>query len=288
MRRGLLNAPEGFLRPEAFLAVIFIADEDDCSTREYNMFDTNETALDGPLGPLDSFRCFEFGVECTPDEGRNVVGLREECVPRKNSQYMYDVQEYVDFLTDLKGGRYPIIVAGIVGDPEPIEVSTRTIPATNETRPTLKFSCESSSGVAFPAVRLGAFLESFRERNTVTTICNEDLSQAITQVATLLANVVGNPCLESGVDLNQGAEGVQHDCQVSDVLFDLDNAVLDESPLAQCSSATPDSSEYPCWYLTYDSTSCTPEQGQPIELIIERGDDAPPAGTRAVVRCVNK
>ena len=288
MRQGLLNAPADFLREEAFLAVIFITDEDDCSTRDYAMFDVNETRIDGPLGPLDSFRCFEFGVECAGDNPRE-LGAKDECVPRTDSQYMFGVQEYVDFLTELKGGRYPIIVGGIIGDAEPIEVDTKIIEQTGEEKLTLIPSCESASGQAFPGVRLQAFLEAFQRRNTVTTICNENLSDALTVVAQLLAKVIGNPCLEPGVDLNPDAEGVQHDCQVSDVVFDLNDAPTDdETPLAQCSSATPDASEYPCWYLTDTGDKCSVESGQPIELVVERGDQTPPAGTRTVLHCVTK
>ena len=195
MRRGLLDAPASFLREDAFLAVIFITDEDDCSTRDRAMFDTGDAAIDGLLGPLDSFRCFEFGVECSPDTPRE-LGAKEACVPREDSPYMYGVQEYVDFLIDLKGGAFPIIVSGIIGDAAPVEVATRTGPAGN-TLLTLTPSCTSGSGQAVPAVRLQAFIESFQTldttRGTVTTICNEDLSDALTGIALLLANLLGSP-----------------------------------------------------------------------------------------------
>lgn len=289
MRQGLMNPPEGFLRPDAFLAVIFITDEDDCSTDDYGMFDTEDTDINGQLGPLDSFRCFEFGVQCALPENVDVreTGIKEECTAREDSPYMYGVQEYVDFLKELKPSPYQIIVAGIIGDPEPVEVDTKTSQA-GELKLTLKPSCESASGEAAPAIRLQEFLTAFRERNTVSTICNEDLSDALTVVAQLLAKVIGNPCLGPDVDLDPMAEGVQHDCQVSDVLFDLDNAPIEETPLKECSSETPDASEFPCWYLEENSMNCSTDPSQPIELVIERGDTTPPPGTRAVIHCVSE
>src|SRR5262249_61835581 len=50
----------GFLRDNAFLAVIFITNEDDSSaTPDSAMFDPNQNSNSDPLGPLASFRCTE-------------------------------------------------------------------------------------------------------------------------------------------------------------------------------------------------------------------------------------
>ena len=61
--------------------------------------------------------------------------------------------------------------------------------------PTLQASCAdpNSGSIADPAVRLTYFLEQFPSRNTVTSICNNDLSPALTQIAETLTAVVGNP-----------------------------------------------------------------------------------------------
>src|SRR5688572_472844 len=84
MKRALNGSQQknnGFLREDAFLAVIFVADEDDCSAADTQVFDTSQTGVDDPLGPLSSFRCFEFGVECDVPNPRQ-VGPRQECHPR--------------------------------------------------------------------------------------------------------------------------------------------------------------------------------------------------------------
>src|SRR5205814_6970206 len=55
----------GFLRDEAFLAVILLTDEDDCSAPvDSDLFDTKQNSLSDPYGPLASFRCNEFGHLC--------------------------------------------------------------------------------------------------------------------------------------------------------------------------------------------------------------------------------
>ena len=214
MRRALngSNAQNnGFLRDDAFLAVIIITDEDDCSVEDVSMFDSNP-ALDNvgsPLGPLSSFRCFEFGVVCEPDTPRS-AGPRQNCVTRPNSQYMYGVEEYANFLKSLKADPAQIIVAGIIGNPTPVVVGSK------DDEPTLDASCTTAgTGDADPGVRLNSFLESFPQRNTSTTICNEDLSDALTVIADLLAKVIGNPCIEGNLTLTDG----EPECTVADVRF---------------------------------------------------------------------
>ena len=67
MRRALdgTNAENnGFLRDSAHLAVIFIADEDDCSATSGALFDPTQDSVTDPLGPRTSVRCAEFGYEC--------------------------------------------------------------------------------------------------------------------------------------------------------------------------------------------------------------------------------
>ena len=148
MRRALngSNAQNaGFLRDDAFLAVIIISDEDDCSAEQVSMFDSDPSLdnVNSNLGPLTSFRCFEFGVECTPDAPRT-AGPRQDCATRLNSQYMYNIDEYANFLKTLKEDPGQIIVAGIIGNPSPVTVGTK------DNEPTLDASCTSASGDADP------------------------------------------------------------------------------------------------------------------------------------------
>ncbi len=281
MRRALNGSNptnSGFLRPDAFLAVVIISDEDDCSTEDTSMFDTSQTSISDPLGPLSSFRCFEFGVKCEPDDPRT-PGPRQNCESREDSAYMFKVQEYVDFLKALKSDSNMVIVAGIVGNDTPVTVGT-----TDMANPELDPSCVSSSGEADPGVRLKAFIDQFPQRGTVQTICNDDLSDALNVIAQLLAKVIGNPCIEGDIDTDKSTPGVQYDCQVSDVRYP-GELRQEETVLKQCSSATPDPSEYPCWRLEVDAMNCADKVTQ-LSLVVERGNGSVPTGTHTQVRCV--
>jgi len=51
-----------FMRKDAYLAVIILTDEDDCSApTNSTLFDPTQTTLASELGPLTSYRCFQFG-----------------------------------------------------------------------------------------------------------------------------------------------------------------------------------------------------------------------------------
>jgi hypothetical protein len=276
MRRSLdgRNAQNaGFERDDAFLAVIIIADEDDCSTDNTQMFDTSQNSIDDPLGPLSSFRCFEFGVVCNPDNPRN-TGNKSECVPRDDSQYMFPVQEYIDFLKDLKEDPNLIIVAGIIGNTDPVVVG-----ADMNGSPKLEPSCQSAAGTADPGIRLRHFLEAFPQRNTITTICNEDLSDALTVIAELLRSVIGSPCLEGAIKQDP------LECQVSDVRFPNTDR-QEETILAKCNNADGEAAtNQPCWLIFQDTAACPDTQtGLTIEVYPETYE--PPTGTHRYVRCV--
>src|SRR5262245_51472238 len=93
---------KGFLRTEAYLAVIFIADEDDCSMEHSSLI----SADTGMLGPLQSFRCTRYGITCDTSGGSpdamNAVGAKAKCHPNDDSQYLTKIADYVTFLKNLK------------------------------------------------------------------------------------------------------------------------------------------------------------------------------------------
>jgi hypothetical protein len=268
-----------FLRPSAFLAVILITDEDDCSTSDTNMFDTAQNSVSDPLGPLSSFRCFEFGVRCDPDTPRT-PGPRQDCEPRNDSSYMYGVDEYVTFLKGLKEDPNMVIVGGIIGNPTPV-----TVGVDDDNNPELDPSCVSASGDADPGVRLSFFLEAFPQRSTVTTICNEDLSDALILIAELLAKVIGNPCIEGNIDADPDVEGVQYECQVSDVRYPGEDR-QEETIIPECNlPVTEPASPLPCWHFVPDVGAC-PDTPTNLTLLVERGSGSVPTGTHVVARCV--
>jgi hypothetical protein len=184
VERALSNpANTGFLRPDAYLGVIIIADEDDCSLEHASLLADDPTA-DSTLGALQSFRCTRFGVLCdqggqTPD-AMNQVGTKNQCHPNDTSAYLTKVSDYATFLRGLKQDPSKVLVAAIAGTPEPFAVELRP-PGTGATPiPALAHSCTYIGGdgkpeVADPPVRIKEFSTSSptaaRSRRSASRIC---------------------------------------------------------------------------------------------------------------------
>ena len=289
MRKALSNNPanSGFLRPEAYLAVIFIADEDDCSM--------SRTALLGPksaaLGTQQSFRCTRFGVTC--DQGgattgaMNQVGSKDQCHPNEGSEYLEKVQTYVDFLKGLKPGHEDmVIVAGIMGTIEPFQVELRTINATDGLEPALAHSCSytGASGleVADPPIRLKFLLDQFPNRSTFTSICQNNLSDGLRQIAELLRSVLPDPCIRGTLaDVDPNTAGPQYDCSVSDVQNPY-KANRVETIIPACDATM---SAKPCWHIVEDTIGCT--EAPNLAIKIER-TLIPPDDTHIIASCVTE
>ncbi len=293
MRRALDgHRPENanFLREDAYLAVIFVADEDDCSAKDGAVFDPSQTEISDPLGPFGSFRCTEFGIVCDGSPLSRSPATYADCqpMPAEESDYLFHPDVYVDFLEQLKVNRQNIIVAGILGNPAPVNVIYN-----DKGEPELDCSCGCETDQhAAPAVRLAWFLEQFPQRHTFTSICNQDLSSAMDQIAQLMKIVFGNPCLDGPVDLTDldgnPANGIQLDCQVSDVVHkgtDQEQAtVIPRCPMT--GPSTPDTSTVPCWWVDEQPTICTMTQTRML-LHVERGGEEPD-DTTIVARCVGE
>ncbi len=68
----------GFLRPDAYLAIIFLANQDDCSVPAgTQLFSINggEQNLTNPLGPISHYRCNQFGHLCKDPASSNPQAL---------------------------------------------------------------------------------------------------------------------------------------------------------------------------------------------------------------------
>jgi hypothetical protein len=283
----------GFLRDDAFLAVVIIADEDDCSVQSADLLTPNEN---GQVGPLQSFRCTQFGVIC--DDGgattatMKQVGIKNRCHPNEQSALLTHVGDYVTFLKSLKTDPNKIIVAGIVGPPTPVATELRAPTKGATPIPALAHSCTYNGGdgveVADPAVRIKFFLDQFPNRSTFVQICQQDLSGGLTQIGELLKAVIGDPCIEGNLaDKDPNTPGIQPDCSVSSVQ-NINTNNQTETLMPTCDATN---SNQPCWHIVEDDANCTgPTTPSHLSLKIE-GEDmlkAQNADTHVVANCVTE
>ncbi len=272
----------GFLRPEAYLAVYFITNQDDCSVFDTGLFD-NDSSLennDSPLGFLSTFRCFEFGVQCASDLPR-IPGVHSDCEPRSDSPYMSDVQEYVSFLRDRKDDPGKIIVGVIRGQSGADMSDSQVAVALENGKPTLAASCCGDDCAApvkqtTPAIRLDAFAAAFPQRHTLTDFCEDNLSDVLTVIATYSPVGPPNLCIDGDLTLVDGSPV----CTGADIQnYNQDGHT--ESLLPACNESV---SNLPCFRFEEELENC---QYFPthLSIIIERGSTYAPANTTSVIRC---
>ncbi|MCE9577336.1 MAG: hypothetical protein K8W52_29575 [Deltaproteobacteria bacterium] len=264
------NKNPGFIRDNAYLAVVIISDEDDCSTRDRAMFGLQSSTTSS------LFSCTAYGLSCD-EADLTGAGAKHGCIPNEESQYMYGVDEYADFLIGLKGEKN-VIVAGITGDPDPV-----TVVHDDNGDPVLSPSCESQFGKATPAVRNRAFLDHFSQR-TAVRICDSDLSAALDKIAVGILGAIGDPCIQGTLaDRNPSVDGVQPECSVTDVIHP-DTATEEQHSVAACNAAV---SNTPCWRLVTDADQCG-DWPSKLKLVVERGSTTVPSDTHVRAQCVTR
>jgi hypothetical protein len=248
--------------------VIFIQDEDDCSLEHKALFEGTADGL------TVNFRCTQEGIECDGGDDLSVPGIRTNCMPKQDSAYLADVDGYVDFL---KGTKLlpdqDVIVAGIVGDPDKVEIIK------DDQRSSLKPSCTYGGQFAFPAVRQSHFLEQF-PLSIRESICEPDLSSALVQIGALLKRSFGDPCFENTVADLSPDEGLQADCTISDYRRYPDGSTKEIDLIPNCSFG-----EIPCWRIEVDAQKCHYTASKQ-KLVVDRGGVIPPADTFVKASCV--
>jgi hypothetical protein len=301
MKRALDGSkPEnaGFVRPGAFLAIVILTDEDDCSTKD----GTDGTALfnltAAAAGPGD-FRCQPlFAYKCDTAISATTGGTYTGCTPRTDS-FLEDPNSYAGFLGTVKSLNQ-IVVALIAGDPQtqtpavlPVgTIVTGPLTQSGQTQalalePSCSATINGNLALGRPSIRLSEFLANFGDHGLFQSVCQSDYTAALTAVGNLLFKAV-SPCLEGTLntaDSDPNNPGTQIDCTVSDVQ-NLNTAMQTSSALTACkmlSEGMPDpASPTPCWYTKANAACMTPTG---LEIDFVRGGATPPIGTDTDVSC---
>lgn len=250
MRHGLLQAGDenseeyGFMRPGAILAVVFVTDEADCSSRYANVADPWEVngsrALWSPenraSGRLTSEVCWFAGVDCE----EQADGTRECWSVNKASDgteaehpeemVLHPLDRYADFLLGLEEQKQKLnpdqelLVAVLSG--VPTDYDGGKIPYSMGTDQEFVLDhgigagCESGNGKAAPPVRLAELAQEFQTDSAKTnlfSVCKEDYSDSMSAIAEEIGRQVRPPCVRTCVaDNDVEAEGLQHSCQLEE------------------------------------------------------------------------
>lgn len=171
IERALANpANTGFFRAEAILVTVVVSDEDDCSA-EPALFDPATTVL----GPLSSFRCFDFGVTCAEDP--RAPGAKTGCAAGGDPALVRDPHALVDAIRAAKGDDRFFLVA-ITGPATPVEVALEPFGGDPAPIPSLQPSCMATVSAqpisAVPGIRLREVADAAPGRAWTDSICAAD------------------------------------------------------------------------------------------------------------------
>ena len=304
MKRALDSsntANAGFVRDGAYLAVIFLTDEDDASTKDASVFSLD----DANVGGHNDFRVQPlFAYNCDTPISNSAPGTYANCKPRTDS-YLQDPGYYASFLSSVKDPAQ--IVVAVIAAPPPGLMTNDNPPQTansatslmtgaltlngNTQQLALEPSCSATingnPAVGRPGVRLASFLSNFGSRGRFYSVCQSDYSAALTDIGQTLFNAI-SPCLEGPVDatdVDPNNPGTQLDCDVNDVTGGGSNAVpqpIVRCPMQDATTPTPGGPR-PCYWIDNNQTKGpSPDTG--YELNVVRAQ--PPApGTNVDVEC---
>jgi hypothetical protein len=166
---------EGFLRNDSLIAIIFVTDEDDCSTPNGELF--NPARED--FGPMN--------VRCAINPGD-----------------LYPIERYYDGFTGLRRGNEDlVVVAAITGIP--IDGSWNVGESLDRLRDLQQVnpnnsnelipSCQTGMGLAFPPVRIVDLVYRFDNNGVLASICNADWTSALQAITRKIQDKLPGACM---------------------------------------------------------------------------------------------
>jgi len=296
----------GFLRDEAYLGIVLLTNEDDCSApSDSPLWTPPSQSLASTYGPTQNFVCNEFGHLCVPPTGGpaappsrlaptgspadmvtySPAAGPDNCVSAEGQGMLTPVGAggFADQIKALKGDpANQILVASISGPTTPYTVTWATPPTPDiGPWPSVQASCgthaDMSKPFADPGVRLLQFVGQFGGHGLFYPFCSTDYSPALTDIGNAFRQLLGPKCVTGTVANRPGTD--HPDCTVTDVSGGAQTVV----------HACADDPATPCWTLDPGTgalgaggNGCTADEQL---LDVMRGGADPTAGTKSVVEC---
>ncbi len=173
-----------FLRPDAYLAIVMITNEDDCSASPgFPLFTVNgNTTIDSQLGPAISFRCNEFGHICdgvhpdrrAPNDDVNATHTYDSCMSAEDGALLRvaDIAAGIKKLKTRPDDR--IVFAAISGLASPYTVHWKTA-QNGDTKPWPEIShvctVPADGSYADPSPRISQLVHEFGSNGLQLDIC---------------------------------------------------------------------------------------------------------------------
>jgi hypothetical protein len=290
---------QGFLRPEAYLAIVFVTNEDDCSAPVSSPIYGVSTQLNSMYGPTENFICNEWGHLCgtppmkpsrfspNPTDLTTTVTY-DNCVSAESQGLLTPVDTYVQGIKGLKTDPTgQILVAAITGPATPyvVQWSAPPVPDTGPW-PAVHHSCGSETdpaGFADPGVRMAQFVESFGGNGLLYSFCSTNYGPALNTIAMKLSALLAPRCITGQIATRPNSTTL--DCTVTDLVPDGKGGTT----MTLVPACADNGNTAPCWTLDPGNPAAPPAgNGCPATehvLNVNRGGAMPPDNLRDEVDC---
>jgi hypothetical protein len=228
--RPVPQVNQGFLRPGAYLAIVFITNEEECSVPDDStLFDSGDTSL----GPLSS-RCFSHADVCdgqlvanylqqVVQGGPGTTRTFQNCDTDDTTFYndprhaMIPVPYYVNYFAHIKQSPTQVLLSGIIPPATPYGLF---FDGTSEIHAEQQLSCPTPGGTdeanvfGQPIPRLTKVLKAFGGQAVGppdVSICDASYATAMTLIGQKITQALQPQCLPT--NLAKTATG-QYDCAV--------------------------------------------------------------------------
>jgi hypothetical protein len=285
---------QGFLRPDAYLAIVMLTDEDDCSAAPgVPLFDTTANQnMASQLGPPTNFRCNEFGHACptgvmgtsrsaphpdrnAPNRDVNATVNYDGCTSDDTEGFLLGVKQTADALKALKTDPSMVALATISAPATPYQVHWKP-PSSTDTScnttgqscpwPEISHSCTATDGsFGDPGVRMSQLVAEFGGRGLALPICDTSFAPSVMRIGQLINSLLGPTCI-SGLIALDPATG-EPDCNVTA------RSGTTNKTVPACAD---NGGAAPCWQLV-QAASCS---GQTLTV---SADPALPASASATI-----
>ena len=265
---------QGFLRSDAYLAIVMVTNEDDCSeVPGVAFFDTSlNMNLASPLGPPINFRCNEAGHLCKNAAGATVHPSRNapgndmtsmvtytDCTSDDSGQKLRSVADTANRIKALKADPSMVAVLAIQGPPDPYTVGWKapndpdnSCGAASCPWPVIQHSCVASDGsFADPGVRTSELVKLFGRNGLVLPICSDDLAPSMDRAAQLINSLLGPPCIAGPIAANRATGNP--DCNVAETYVNQSGMTVN-AIVPYCED---NGGAAPCWSLTIGTGTCS-------------------------------
>jgi hypothetical protein len=293
-------ANAGFLRPHAYLGILFITNRDDCSAAPgAALFSTGDTAD----GPLTHYRCNHAGHSCQDPSGSWIAppldpsagvatpdGGTTLSLTNCESNESGELTPVAKFVADIKALKpdpdNQILVSAIVGPPIPYAVEWAASAASGGAAwPRVAPSCgteDADGNGAFgePGVRIAQFALSF-PNSVLSSICDANYAQSFIAFDTRLADLIVPPCVPADLQTRTDSAGNTYpDCVVTEHLTTAGNT--QQIPIPPCPDPTAPG-DAACWMLVPSIGACSGQslvvQNEPV------GPDPSDYSANLVISC---